>query len=76
MDCLRIGKTRIWDKEKTIIIEHCGNLGTTIERVNNNLFLLGYPTIQELKANHKLVFENGSPDYFYEIIFKKKLDKN
>ncbi len=49
---------------------HPGNMGNGLDHVNENLRRLGLSSIREFQEMYPVLHEEGSPDYYYEIIFK------
>lgn len=50
-----------------VLISYDGNMGNTIETVNERLADIGLPSIAELKAMFPQGREHGSPDYAYTL---------
>lgn len=70
---LRYGFTTAELRNNILVIGHGGNMGNTIERsVNPNLNAMGIPSIEKLKKEFNVTYEDGSPDYLYVIRFKIK----
>ena len=58
----RVGLTTILTDGDAIIIEHRGNMGSSIEQVHKNAkSYLGF----DVRKNCSLISEEGSPDYYY-----------
>jgi hypothetical protein len=67
---ITVGFTKIDYHYNKLEISHGGNMGNSIEKsVNPNLKLVQFPTIEELKESFEVLYEDGSPDYYYLIIF-------
>lgn len=65
---IRIGKVTKTNTARGLVITHMGK-----RDVNSDIKIAGLPTIKELKKKYKVVYEAGTPDNSYGIIFD--LDK-
>lgn len=56
------------EKGDKIIISHGGNMGNSISSVNENLKILGLPSVEELRKGFPDAVESGSPDYSWSFV--------
>lgn len=65
------GFTSVKESPTDLSIHHGGNMGNTLKNVDANLKAMEYPSISQLKKMFPKFSEHGSPDYSYDISFKK-----
>lgn len=66
----KVGFTEAKLRKNSLIITHRGNMGNDISSVNENLTILDLPSIESLKENFEVLYEDGFPDYLYKIEIK------
>lgn len=64
---LSCGFTRVSLKGYSLKIEHVGNMGNSLDNINENMTIMGLPSLSELKRLFKIEKEMGSADYYYKL---------
>lgn len=66
------GCTGVSEGKSHLLIIHAGNMGASIAKnVDPDLKHMGFPSVAKLKKTHKVLSEEGSPDYLWKLSLKK-----
>lgn len=61
------GSTYVSLNGYSLKIEHMGNMGNSLDNINENMTIMGLPSLSELKRLFKIEKEIGSADYYYKL---------